>query len=138
AGAVDRIHFDIDRSRIVGNRLHNLKLANLAPVTRLTGRVQNSDIGRSGGVNLSLERSLLIDAPRDAVLDFGGGALGSVGNNCFDGGGQRDLEIKGWSVSLRNNWWGQSSAPLWWRAPVVAGSAGFAPVASAAPAHCER
>lgn len=138
AGAVDRIHFDIDNSRIVGHRFHNLKLANLAPVTQLTGRVQNSDLGGGRGVNLSLERSLLIAAPVNAVLDFGGGALGSVGNNCLDSGGDRELEIKGLNVSLQNNWWGQARPPSAWRAPVVVGSARIAPVALSAPTHCGR
>ncbi|MGO4261009.1 hypothetical protein [Lysobacter sp. TAB13] len=138
AGAVDRIEFDIDNSRIVGNRFHNLKLAILAPVTRLSGRVRNSDIGRGRGVNLSLERSLLIPAPADAVLDFGGGALASAGGNCFDGGGERDLEIKGLNVSLQQNWWGRPRAPYPWEAPVLMGSARYAPVALSAPAHCLR
>lgn len=138
AGVVDRIQFDIDNSRIVGNRFHNLKLANLAPATQLIGRVQNSDIGRSRGVNLSLERSLLIPPPANTILDFGGGALGSVGNNCFDDGGERSLEIKGLHVALERNWWGHPTAPPVWDTSVFAGSARFQPAALSAPAHCER
>ncbi|MGO1070718.1 DUF1565 domain-containing protein [Lysobacter sp. CA199] len=138
AGAVERIHFDIDNSRIVGHRFHNLKLAILAPVSRLSGRIQNSDLGAGRGDNLNLERSLLTAAPTQATLDFGGGALGSVGNNCFDGGGKHDLQIKGLHAALERNWWGQANAPPWWRAPIVMGDARFTPVATAAPAHCRR
>lgn len=133
-GSVERIHFNIENTRISANRFFNLKLVNLAPVKELTGRVQNSDLSHGHGVNLGLVR--LGATPARAVLDFGGGELGSQGNNCFHGGAARDLEIDGFDVSLKHNWWGQASAPYWWRTWIVHGSAAFTPVAITAPLHC--
>ena len=41
------------------------------------------------------------------VVDFGGGALGSFGQNSISGNGATGLRYGGWSgVSARNNWWG--------------------------------
>jgi hypothetical protein len=135
-GAVERVAFDIRGSRISANRRHNLLLGNLAPVTLLRGRVEDSDLGAGLGTNVRLERRG--EAPAEAVLDFGGGALGSTGGNCFDGADQRDFEVLGLDVSAKGNWWGQASPPGADRLDVRGGTATVTPVATARPRRCER
>ena len=51
-------------------------------------------------------------ATTSAVIDLGGGALGSDGRNCIFGGAIYDLEATRYNVSAENNWWGRARGPL--------------------------
>ncbi len=44
-------------------------------------------------------------------VDFGGGALGSTGNNCFDARLLPAMTTALLDVDARNNWWGQAGGP---------------------------
>ena len=51
-------------------------------------------------------------ATASAVIDLGGGALGSDGKNCIFGGAIYDLEATRYNVSAENDWWRSAKGPL--------------------------
>ena len=107
---VKQLGFDIERSRISSNKLSNLRVANVTPITELQGKVQQSDLSRSGGTALILE-GLDTSGGTHAQLDFGGGSLGSIGDNCIYDGNPLDAELLRDSAIARNDWWGQPGGP---------------------------
>jgi len=64
-----------------------------------------------------------------AVIDWGGGALGSKGHNIIVGNVQGGFKLQGEKVTARNNWWG-GAAP----AVTLNGAGGAADMSSPLPA----
>ena len=73
-----------------------------------------------GKLDLLVEGNLIQSADRAGIrivdngtivgenFDFGGGALGSTGNNRILGSGLHEAIVENASVSARNNWWGSA------------------------------
>lgn len=111
-GNLHTIVVDINDSTISGSRYYNLWLNDLTPLTNLRVRVQDSDISvSSSGVTVAFDQQPT-GATTSAVIDLGGGALGSDGRNCIFGGGIYDLEATRYNVAAENNWWGSARGPL--------------------------
>ncbi len=105
------IALDINNSTISGSRYYNLWLNDLTPLTNLRVRVQDSDLSlSSSGVAVAFDMQPT-GATANALIDLGGGALGSNGGNCIFGGPIYDLEAHGYNVFAENNWWGTPSGP---------------------------
>jgi hypothetical protein len=66
-----------------------------------------------------------------AILDLGGGALGSRGRNCLFDGALLDLEAMRYNVAAEHNWWGAPSGPAPGR---VVASPGFT-IDTSSPLH---
>jgi hypothetical protein len=117
------IVLDINDSTISGSRYYNLWLDDLTPLTNLRVRVQDSDLSlSSSGVAIAFDMQPT-GATANALIDLGGGALGSTGGNCIFGGLIYDLEATGYNVFAENNWFGTSSGPP--AGKVVASPAGY-------------
>jgi hypothetical protein len=117
------IVLDINDSTISGSRYYNLWLNDLTPLTNLRVRVQDSDLSlSSSGVAVAFDMQPT-GATANALIDLGGGALGSNGRNCIFGGLIYDLEARGYNVFAENNWWGTPSGPP--AGKVVASPAGY-------------
>jgi hypothetical protein len=110
SGPVKRLGFDVRRSRIRSNKLANLRVANVTPIDRLTGRIARTDLSRSGGTPVILENLDKSGATR-ATLDLGGGALHSPGHNCIFGGSQGDVVATRYDLDARHDWWGAPGGP---------------------------
>jgi hypothetical protein len=111
-GDLHTIVLDIDNSIITGSRFYNLWINDLTPLTRLRVRVQDSDLSvSSSGVAVAFDQQPT-GATTSAVIDLGGGALGSDGRNCIFGGAIYDLEATQYNVAAENNWWGSARGPL--------------------------
>jgi hypothetical protein len=122
AGDLHTMVVDIHNSRISGSRFYNLWLNNVSPLTDLRVNVQDSDLSSStSGVAVAIDQQPT-GATASALVDLGGGALGSHGKNCIFDGALLDLEATGFNVSAEHNWWGAAKGP----APgKVVASAGF-------------
>lgn len=131
SGPASELSFDIDRSQITANRGYNLRVVNLTALTRLWGKIQNTNLGGAQGTNIAFDQ---LGSTTDATLDLGGGALGSVGRNCFSGGGQLDAETILFDVVAKNNWWGGPAGPGPGRVVTAGGSFSYAPVLTSRPA----
>jgi hypothetical protein len=117
------IVLDIDNSAISGSRYYNLWLNDLTPLTNLRVRAQDSDLSlSSSGVAVAFDMQPT-GATTSALIDLGGGALGSRGGNCIFGGLIYDLEAGGYNVFAQHNWWGTRSGPQ--AGKVVASQAGY-------------
>jgi hypothetical protein len=111
-GDLHTIVLDIDNSAINGSRFYNLWINDLTPLTSLRVRVQDSDLSvSSSGVAVAFDQQPT-GATASAVIDLGGGALGSDGKNCIFGGAIYDLEATRYNVAAENNWWGSARGPL--------------------------
>ncbi len=132
-GATSELALDLRRSRLTHNRGNNLRIGNVADLDRLRVKVADSDLGDGQGTgsltpaNVSFED---IGTTADAVIDLGGGALGSPGRNCLDGG-TLGAALVGYDVSARHNFWGGAV-----RATSIGGTLAADPVLTTAPAHC--
>jgi hypothetical protein len=120
-GPVKKLSFDVENSQITGNTLSNLRVADSSPVTELDGRVDHTNLSGTPGTPIILENVGLAGGTH-ATLDFGGGALGSPGDNCIDGGSLLDVEGVRETASARHDWWGQPSGPSPGRVLAVGGS----------------
>jgi hypothetical protein len=105
------IVLDIDNSTISGSRYYNLWLNDLTPLTNVRVRVQDSDLSlSSSGVAVAFDMQPT-GATASALVDLGGGALGSDGRNCIFGGLIYDLEARGYNVFAENDWFGTPNGP---------------------------
>jgi hypothetical protein len=128
------LSFDVQNSKITGNRNYNLRLLNLGALESLSGRVEKSDLRGSKGTNIAFDQK---GSTTQSVLDFGGGALASTGGNCIFGGGS-DAEASGFAVLAQHNWWGNAAGPAAGRTAVSnGGRLDIAPVLLAPPAACQ-
>ena len=133
-GFPSEISLYIDHSRISGSRYYNLYFTNLTPLGALQVRVQNSDLTTSKeGIVAAFDQQPTGSA-KDVNIDLGGGALGSVGQNCISGGALFDVETNAYKVSAQNDWWGQAGGPAAGR--LSGQTIDTASPLSAAPAAC--
>ncbi|HEX6792929.1 MAG TPA: hypothetical protein VF304_03685 [Casimicrobiaceae bacterium] len=106
------VSIDIARSRIAGSRFYNLWMNDVTPLTQLAMRVEDTDLSTSqSGVAVALDQQVT-GGTGSAVIDLGGGRLGSKGRNCIFGGAVYDAEAQVYAVSAENNWWGSPSGPV--------------------------
>jgi hypothetical protein len=110
-GPLHTVVLDIEKSRIAGSRYYNLWFNNITPLTMLTAKVDESDLSTSmSGVALAFDQQPS-GSTGNYTIDFGGGALGSIGGNCIFGGAIYDLETTGYNISAQQNWWGTQNGP---------------------------
>lgn len=133
SGPTSSLALDVSGSTITDNRGNNLRIGNVSELEELSVKVQDTDLGDAQGAgsatpaNASFEN---LGKTRSAVIDLGGGTLGSTGGNCLDGG-SLSAALVGYDVAARHNWWG---GPV--RALAAAGTLDVDPVLQAAPARC--
>jgi hypothetical protein len=124
-------------STITGNRGSNLRIGNTSGLDRLTARVEHTNLGEAKGLATNPADLVAEDlgSTRSATIDFGGGALGSAGGNCLDGGPLAALLV-GYSVSAQRTWWGTPGGPRPGRTLLAGGTLDTAHALDAAPAGC--
>jgi hypothetical protein len=137
SGPSSEIALDVADSTIARNHGANLRIGNIGGLNRLRAKVQHTDLADSRGAgsspaNLTVEN---LGTTRDAVIDFGGGSLGSAGANCLGGGALAALLV-GYDVRARGNWWGAPGAPGLARALALGGTLDAGAPLAAVPAHC--
>ena len=113
SGATSLLDFAMTGSRVTANQGANLRVGNVSGLDRLRVEVERTDLSASEGAtvtglaNVSFEN---LGATADAQIDLGGGALGSTGGNCLQGG-KFAAELIGYAVTARGNWWGSPGGP---------------------------
>jgi hypothetical protein len=132
-GPTTELLLDLADSSITHNSGNNLRIGNIDGLERLRVKVAGTDLADAQGTgsatpaNASFED---IGSTADAIIDLGGGALGSAGGNCLDGGSLSAAVVR-YDVSGQRNWWG---GPV--RATAVGGSLDAARPLEVAPEHC--
>lgn len=111
-GPTAALQLDLADSRITGNRGGSLRIGNLSELERLEVKVARTDLSDSHGTastpaNLTAEE---LGTTRHAVIDLGGGPLGSAGGNCLAGGALA-VALVGYDAHARNAWWGRPGGP---------------------------
>ena len=137
AGPTTELRLDLADSQIIGNRGGNLRIGNLTELGRLAVRIERTDLSDSRGTsstpaNLTVEE---LGSTGEAVIDLGGGPLGSTGGVCLDGG-RLGAAVAGYDVTARNAWWGDPGGPPPGRVVVAGGSLDAGSPLSSAPAGC--
>jgi hypothetical protein len=106
--AAPSIKLDVERSLIEGNTYSNLFIQNSAPLDDLEVKVENSSLTNSPGRGVEIDQEPGLTA--SSIIDLGGGALGSVGNNSIYGNNQ-DVVLTNYSADAEDDWWGNASGP---------------------------
>jgi hypothetical protein len=106
--AAPSIKLDVERSLIEGNTYSNLFIQNSAPLADLEVKVENSSFTNSPGRGVEIDQEPGLTS--SSVIDLGGGALGSVGNNSIYGNGE-DVVLTDYSADAEDDWWGSASGP---------------------------
>jgi hypothetical protein len=109
-GPVKKLGFAVENSRITENQASNLRVENVTPVRHLDGKIENTDLSESPGSPVIL-RNLVTGGNTAAVLDLGGGGLGSHGHNCILGGDPNDVSTVRYDLAARHDWWGAPGGP---------------------------
>ena len=127
----------VSDSTITGNRSGNLRLAAINDVERFDVKVERTDLGDSRGTGSSPANLTVENLGNTArhTIDLGGGALGSAGGNCLDGGNLAALILR-YDVVARANWWGTAGGPGPGRTVAVGGTLDAAGPLASAPAGC--
>jgi hypothetical protein len=111
SGPVDKLTFNVNDSRITGNTLSNLRVADTGPITDFAGQITHTDLSLTPGSDVILENIPTNGSTSDLHLDLGGGPFSSAGHNCIYGGNPLDIEDVRDTVSARQDWWGQPGGP---------------------------
>jgi hypothetical protein len=129
-GPARSLSFDIDHSQITGNHDYNLRVATETRLANLSGKVQNTNLSDAGLIDVGLDQ--LAGTTTRTTLDFGGGALRSIGHNCIDGGvvGAEALLYK---AQAEYDWWGHPGPPTLARTIALAGSLDSTPALNSPP-----
>jgi hypothetical protein len=136
-GPTTELSLDVADTVITGNRGGNLAVRNFTRLERLKVKVQRSNLQLSTGFGSSVSDLAVEDlgTTSHAVIDLGGGALGSEGRNCIDGGAL-SADVVRYDVSARSNWWGQPSGPAPLQTLVIGGSLDTARPLTTPPEWC--
>ena len=136
AGSIQSISLDIEHSEISGSRYYNLWVNSLTPLGFLHVRVEDSDLSSSSsGVAVAFAQQPTSKTAH-AVIDLGGGALGSVGRNCIFGGAIYDLQANRYNVAAEHNWWGSPAGAPPGAVTVTSGIVNDSAPLSHAPEAC--
>ncbi len=111
AGTNSQLAYEIRNTRIIGGNPQqggggiSLNLQGVADSgSRTTLLVENTDIIGTTGYGFSMNNRGGGDG-HSVVVDFGGGALGSVGNNRFIGNEKGAIRITRDRIAAQYNWW---------------------------------
>jgi hypothetical protein len=97
---------EIDQSSIVDVGEYALHYINYAPLDDLQIQVQSSRLAGATGFAAVAADSSLGGHVSDAHIDLGGGAVGSLGLNCFNSAADVAINPRIGTVSSAANWWG--------------------------------
>ncbi len=137
SGPTTELRLDVSDSTITQNRGGNLRLINFTALDRLTAKIARTDLSNSKGLASSPANVGFEDrgTTGQAVIDLGGGPLGSAGGNCLAGGNLAALLV-GYDVSARGAWWGTPGGPGPGRTITAGGTLDAGAPLDAAPAGC--
>ena len=137
SGPTTAMSLDVSGAKITGNRGANLRAGNYTELGSLSIRVEGTDLSDAKGTGSGLANVAFeeLGSTGSAAIDLGGGALGSPGGNCLDGGSLAAL-VNGYDVSATGNWWGQAGGPRPGSTVVGAGALATEPSLAAPPPGC--
>lgn len=139
SGPTTAIDVDVDKTSITGNRGGNLGVRNFTKLDSLKVKVQRSDLRRTTGLGSSIAAVAAEDlgSTTSSSIDLGGGALGSVGQNCIAGGLLTSVNVLRYDVSATDNWWGQAGGPTSGQTVVTGGALDTASPLAHTPPVCD-
>ncbi|MGH2952779.1 MAG: hypothetical protein ACRDK9_02000 [Solirubrobacterales bacterium] len=137
-GPAAAMRLDVDRSEVSGNRGSNLLAGAFNELGHLDVKIEDSDLSDSRGApGIGVANVAFEDLGNTASsrIDLGGGALGSRGGNCLEGG-PLAANVLGYDVSAESNWWGAEGGPGPGRTVTAGGSLDTDPSLSAPAPSC--
>jgi hypothetical protein len=106
AGAGTASAVEIDQSSIVDVGDYALHFINYAPLDDLQIKVQSSRLTGAPGFPAVAADASPVAHVHDARIDLGGGAMGSLGLNCFSSDSAVAISPRAGPLSAASNWWG--------------------------------
>ncbi len=137
SGPTAALRAHIADSQITGNHGGNLRVGNVAGLERLAVKVERTNLADSRALGSGLANASFEDlgTTRHAVIDLGGGGLGSSGGNCLHDG-TLGAELLRYDVTARRNWWGTPGGPFPGRVVAVGGTLDWSPGLDGRPGYC--
>ena len=137
SGPTSALRLEVADTAITGNGGGNLRIGNIAGLDELRVKVERTNLSDSRGAGSSPANLTAEDlgSTGSAVIDLGGGPLGSSGGNCLDGGALAAALVR-YDVHARGNWWGQPGGAGPGRSTALEGTLDDGNALSAAPPGC--
>jgi hypothetical protein len=133
-GEGDAVSIDVENSRIEGTRQYALHFANHAAMADVAIRVENSRLsGAKGAALVAVDQD---GSTQHADIDLGGKRGDSAGRNCIVGGESLAVEVSGYDVSAKSNWWGRVGGPTGRQVSVAHGHLFTSPALRSPPLSC--
>jgi hypothetical protein len=135
-GVGDSASIDIENTTITGTEQDAFHFMNLVAMKQVTIRVVNSQFNNARGpAAIAIDQNV---STENADIDLGGKASDNPGGNCIAGAANLNLEITGYDVSAKSNWWGRPEGPLPAKISVTDGNLNFMPALRVAPPACKE
>jgi hypothetical protein len=134
-GSGDSLSIEIEKSTITGTQQSALHFSNGAAINQIAVKIEDSLLGNARGPIIAFDQN---SSTQDTKIDLGGGQLNSLGNNCIIGARSDAVEITGYNVSARNNWWGSQTGPLPVKISLTSGTLNAATFLRQPPTACRE
>jgi len=135
-GVGDSLSIDVENSTIEQTQQYALHFSNHAAMNEVSIRVRNSLFrDAKGPAVVAIDQD---GSTQRANMDLGGREAGSPGNNCVMGAKHLAIEVSGYEVFARSNWWGRAESPSPSEISVSNGNLHTTPTLISAPATCAR
>jgi hypothetical protein len=130
----DSVSIDVENSTIEDSGQYSLHFANHAAMADLAIRVRNSRLDRAAGrAVVGIDQN---GSTRRAHIDLGGEGRGNPGRNCIVGGAHLAVEVAGYEVFAKSNWWGRAGGPAGRDVSVTGGRLSASPALRSPPPSC--
>jgi hypothetical protein len=133
-GIADSLWIDIENSTISGSQQYALHFMNQTAMNELQIRVKNSQLGNAQGPAIIAFDQM--GSTKHPEVDLGGDGPDSPGGNCIIGPANLALEVTGYDVLAKNNWWGRPGGPVAAKVSATDGNLNIAPVMRLPPRAC--
>jgi hypothetical protein len=135
-GVGDSIWMDIRNSSISGTPQYAFHFTNQTEMGELHIKVENTKFSDAKG--LAVVAFDQKGTTQHSDIDLGSEEPHSKGQNCITGATNLALEITGYDVSAKSNWWGRPEGPLPAKISVTDGNVNFMPALRVAPPACKE
>lgn len=131
-GVGDSFRMDIENSVISGTQQYALHFMNQTTMNELQIKIVDSQFSNAqGAAVIAFDQN---GSTKHSEIDLGGLGSESPGRNCITAGTNLAIEVTGYDVSAKSNWWGRAGGPLKEKVSVSDGKLDLLPALRVPPA----
>ena len=135
-GVGDSLWIEIDDSTISGTPQYALHFTNQTAMNELQIRVKNSQFSDAKGLAVvAFDQN---GSTKNPEIDLGSQGPENPGGNCIKGAANLAMEVTGYAVSAKSNWWGSPNGPPPKKISATDGKLDVASALRSAPPACKE